>query len=342
MSIILLDRFPFINFRTMTSVLIKRTLRAAPFVFVVALAPLLCACAAMTKPAAGAPGAASGPKFATLAATDERRKAALASWKEITGQPLTTTAPTTATTATAATAVPTPELLPVTATVKSLPANLPTPVRMPLVTLDDKSARKKGSDKAARNTDEQTRESLRRFMASAAPLVGVDLGELSLVEIVDAPGGARTAHYVQNSFPYPLRNGYGEVSVTFTPDLRVTALSSTAIPDAESIRRTLAQVTQTVAADKAAASLANSTITYTDSAGNKQTHTITQADALTSRALVLYPVRREGDPQTLELHIAWEIAAGSAASPLFVYVDAATGQQIGASQTTSTTDSPKA
>lgn len=316
---------------------IERTLRAAPFVFAVALAPLLCACAAMTKPASDAPGAASGPKFAALEATDERRKAALASWKEITGQPLTTTAPT----ATTATAVPTPELLPVTATVKSLPANLPTPVRMPLVTLDDKSARKKGGDKAARNTDEQTRESLRRFVASAAPLVGVDLSELSLVEIVDAPGGARTAHYVQNSFPYPLRNGYGEVFVTFTPDLRVTALSSTAIPDAESLRRTLAQVTQTVAADKAATSLANSTITYTDSAGNRQTHTITQADSLTSRALVLYPVRREGDPQTLELHIAWEVAAGNAASPLLVYVDAATGQQIGASQQTSPANGPK-
>lgn len=329
----------------MPSVLIKRTLRAAPFVFVVALAPLLCACAAMTKPAAGAPGAASGPKFAALEATDERRKAALASWKEITGQPLTTTATTAAATAAptaaVATAVPTPELLPVTATVKSLPANLPTPVRMPLVTLDDKSARKKGSDKAARNTDEQTRESLRRFMASAAPLVGVDLSELSLAEIVDAPGGAKTAHYVQNSFPYPLRNGYGDVFVTFTPDLRVTALSSTAIPDAESLRRALAQVTQTVAADKAATSLANSTITYTDSAGNRQTHTVTQADSLTSRALVLYPVRREGDPQTLELHIAWEVAAGSAASPLLVYVDAATGQQIGASQTTSTANGPK-
>ena len=321
----------------MPSVLIERTLRAAPFVFVVALAPLLCACAAMTKPAAGAPGAASGPKFATLEATDERRKAALASWKEITGQPLTTTA---TTAAAAATAVPTPELLPVTATVKSLPANLPTPVRMPLVTLD-KSARKKGSDKAAANTDEQTRESLRRFVASAAPLVGVDLSELSLVEIVDAPGGTRTAHYVQNSFPYPLRNGYGDVFVTFTPDLHVTAISSTAIPDAEALRRTLAQVTQTVAADKAAASLSNSTITYTDSAGNKQTHTITQADSLTSRALVLYPVRRDGDPQTLELHIAWEVAAGSAASPLFVYVDAATGQQIGASQTTPTANGPK-
>ncbi|HZT61472.1 MAG TPA: hypothetical protein VFA21_22895 [Pyrinomonadaceae bacterium] len=321
----------------MPSGLIRRTLRAAPFAFVAALAPLLCACAAMTKPAgAGAPGAASGPKFATLEASDERRKAALASWKEITGQPLTTTVATTA-----ATAVPTPELLPVTATVKSLPANLPTPPRMPLVTINDKGARKTNSDRAAKRTDEQTRESLRRFMASAEPLVGVGLGELSLVEITDAPGGARTAHYVQNSFPYPLRNGYGEVLVTFTPDLSVTALSSTAIPDAEDIRRTVAAVTQTVAADKAAASLANSTITYTDSAGNRQTRNITQADALTSRALVLFPVRRDADPQTLELHVAWEIAAGGPASPLYVYVDAATGQQIGASQTTQTASVPK-
>lgn len=310
--------------------LIKRTLRAAPFIFVAALAPLLCACAAMTRPAgAGTPGASEGRKFATLEASDERRKAALANWREITGQPAaTTTATTTATTA------PTPELQPVTATLKTLPANLPTQPRMPLVTINDKAARKNNSDKAAKNTDEETRESLRRFMSSAAPLVGVELSELSLVEIVDAPDGGKTARYVQNSFPYPLRSGYGDVAVTFTPDLRVTMLSSTAIPDAESLRRSLAAVTQTVAADKATASLANSTVTYTDNAGNRQTRAITQSDALTSRALVLFPVRRDGDPQTLELHVAWEIAVGSPASPLLVYVDAATGQQIGASQGT--------
>jgi hypothetical protein len=322
----------------MTSKLIERILRAAPFVLIAALAPLLCACAAMTKPAgAGAPGASQGPKFVALEASNERRKAALASWKEITGQPLLTTA-----TTTAATTVPTPDLLPVTSTVESLPANLQTQPRMPLVTINDRSAKKTNGDKAAPKTDEQTRESLRRFMSSAEPLVGVGLSELSLVEIVDSPGGARTAHYVQNSFPYPLRNGYGEVEVTFTPDLRVTALSSTAIPDAESLRRSLAAVTQTVAADKAAASLANSTVTYTDSTGNRQTRAITQSDALTSRALVLFPVRREGNSQTLELHIAWEIAVGGPASPLFVYVDAATGQQIGTSQASSTPYKPQA
>ena len=158
--------------------LIERTLRAAPFIFVAALAPLLCACAAMTRPAgAGTPGASEGPKFATLEASDERRKAALANWREITGQPAATTTATTA---------PTPELQPVTATLKTLPANLQTQPRMPLVKINDKAARKTNGDKAAKNTDEETRESLRRFMSSAAPLVGVELSELSLVEIVDA------------------------------------------------------------------------------------------------------------------------------------------------------------
>src|SRR5437763_2578154 len=267
----------------MTGGLFKRIMRAASrVVFVAAAALVLGACAAMTRPAGtGLPRASESPKFAVLAASDERLGAALASWKTIVGEQN-------------AASTATPELEPVTATVKSLPANLPTQPRMPLVRINDKSTK----------SDEETRESLRRFMASAAPLVGAGLQELSLVGVVDAAGGAETARYRQNSFPYALRNGFGEVEVTFTPDLRLVGLSRTAIPDAERLRRALAAVTQTVTADKAAASLTNRAITYTDSGGNKQTRTITQSDALTSRALVVFPVRREGDAQTLELHVA--------------------------------------
>src|SRR5205085_3960693 len=145
--------FPLHQFWAMNSALIERTLRAASFVVVATAAFMLCACAAMTRPAGvGAPGANEPPKFATLAASDERRNAALASWKAIVGEQSATTAPT-------------PELQPVTATLKSLPSNLQTPPRMPLVVINDKSTK----------TEEETRESLRRFMASSAPLVGVDL-----------------------------------------------------------------------------------------------------------------------------------------------------------------------
>src|SRR5947209_13597928 len=287
--------------------LFKRIMRAmSRVVFVAATALLLGACAAMTRPAGtGLPRANEPPKFAVLAASDERRKAALASWKAVAGEQN-------------AAATATPELQPVTATVKALPANLQTQPHMPLVRINDKSTK----------SDEETRESLRRFIASAAPLVGVGLQELSLVEVVDAAGGAKTARYRQNSFPYPLRNGYGDVQITFTPDLRVVGLSSTAIPVDDRLRPALAPVTQTLTADKAAAALANRAVTFTDRSGNQQTRTVTQSDAVAARTLVVFPVRR--DTATLELHVAWEVSVGGPEAPLLVYVDAATGDVLAA------------
>lgn len=278
---------------------------------VAALSLLLCACAALTRPA-DRPRANEPPKFATFAYSDELRNAALANWKAVLGEQ------------TAAAASPTPELQPVTATLRSMPASLSTQPRMPLVLL--------GGEKS--QTEEETRESLRRFIATAAPLLGTNLQELSLVEVVDSPaaGGARTARYRQNAFQYPLRNGYGWVEITFTPDLRVVGLSSTAVPDAPNLRRALAAVAQNVTADKAAASLANRAVTFTDANGKPQTRNVAQTDAVAARTLVVFPVRRDTDPPTLELHLAWEVAVGGPDSPLLVYVDAVTGEQLGASQ----------
>ncbi|HEX3559569.1 MAG TPA: hypothetical protein VHU19_10200 [Pyrinomonadaceae bacterium] len=284
----------------------QRTLRGAA---VVALASLLGACAAATRPpGAGPPGANEPPKFVSLAASDERRAGALADWKIIAGEQ--------------AAARPTPELQPVTATLKALPPNLQTPPRMPLVVLNDKKAQ----------TEEETRESLRRFIASAAPLLGVTPQELSLVEVRDSGSGTKTARYQQNPFPYPLRNGYGVIEVTFTPDLRVVGLSSTAIPDSDQLRRSLAAVKPTLPADKAAAALANRAVTFNDRSGVRQARTVTQADAATARELVVFPLLRAEGAGTLELHVAWEIAVGGPASSLLVYVDAVTGDVLAATQ----------
>jgi len=41
---------------------------------------------------------------------------------------------------------------------------------------------------------------------------------------------------------------------------------------------------------------------------------------------------RATDPSTLELHVAWEAAAGGPASTLYVYVDAVTGDVLGAEE----------
>jgi hypothetical protein len=283
-----------------------------------ALALLFGACASMTRPAnSGPPRADESPRFAVLNASDERRTAALANWTALVGEQAAATSSV-------------PELRPVTATLQALPANLHDYPRLPLVIVKDEKSR----------SEEETRESLRRFLQTAAPLLGIDLRQLSLVGISDAPtggNGAKRALYLQNPFPYPLRNGYGVVEIIFTSDLRVVGLSSTAVPDAERLNRTLITIPKTLTAAQVTAALANRAIIYTDATGTQQTRTVTQADSMTARQLVVFPVRRDAATPTLELHVAWEVAAGGPASPLQVYVDAATGDVLGATQETQTT-----
>ncbi|HWW77113.1 MAG TPA: hypothetical protein VNZ44_17050, partial [Pyrinomonadaceae bacterium] len=82
------------------------------------------ACASATRPAgADRPRANEEPRFAVLAASDERRAAALANWASVVGEQ-------------AAKAAPTPELSPVTATLRTLPAGLADFPRLPLVVID--------------------------------------------------------------------------------------------------------------------------------------------------------------------------------------------------------------
>jgi hypothetical protein len=271
---------------------------------------MLGACASAARPAdAERPRGNEPPRFAVLAASDERQTAVLANWKAVVGEQ-------------AAGASPTPELRPVTATLAALPTGLRDFPRLPLVVAGDANNR----------TEEETRESLRRFLSTASPLLGIDLKHLSLVAVADAPAagaGSKSALYLQNPFPYPLRNGYGIVRVAFTPDLRVVGLSSTAIPDGERLARTLATVPKTLDAAQAAAALDNRAVTYTDPDGTPHTRTFTPADRKQAQQLVVFPVRRD-DATALELHVAWEVAVGESTSmPLVFYVDAGTGEVLG-------------
>lgn len=280
-----------------------------------ALALMLCACAAATRPPdpSRPRGANDQPYPIILNANPEREASALAAWSNLLG-------------AGAAGAIPPPTLHPVTATLTALPANLSTLPRMPRVVVKD----------AQQQSEEETRESLRRFIESAAPLLGVAPGELSLVEVADAPGGAKRARYRQTPFRFPLRNGYGDVEIIFTPDLRVSGLSSTAIPDSERLRLALVAFRgQLIPAEKAVVSLADRAIAFTDAAGIQQTHNVSATGDATARELVIFPVRRDGvaadaAASALELHVAWEIYLGAQSPPLLVYVDALTGEQLAA------------
>jgi hypothetical protein len=215
-----------------------------------------------------------------------------------------------------------PELQPITATLRALPTSATNALRLPLVEI-------KNGDKGS--AEEATRESLRRFITSARDLLGVSLTDLSLVEIRDE-AGARVALYQQKPFPFPLRGGYGRVEIRFAPDRSVLALSSTAIPDAERISRALAAArTRAIPAEQVASKLAGRTFTFNTGAGAAQTYTVAAGETINARELVVYPLARANDPNTLELRLAWETVVG-AAGEVLVDIDAVTGETIAAAR----------
>ena len=71
-------------------------------------------------------------------------------------------------------------LHPYTATLESLPANLPAPIYLPKVGLETNP------------TEEETRESLRRFIVEWQRLIGAEPNQLSLVERIDEAIGCQS------------------------------------------------------------------------------------------------------------------------------------------------------
>ena len=270
---------------------------------------LMSACAAASRgPDAAKPRTNEPPYPIILAASEETRQRSLAAWTALTQSQGIVNAPA-------------PELQPVTATISALPPTLPTPLQLPKV-----ETGLEGMEAA----EEETREALRRFMGSASTLLGINLGDISLVEQVDEKDQTKKARYQQKPFLYPLRADYGMLDISFTPDGRVLRLSSTAIPDAERINRALTAFRDRMTAEQAAARLQGQSFTYTDATGKEATYTVTAPDEVRVREIVVYPLQRSAnDTTSLEFHLAWEIAVRPSA-PLLVYLDSVTGEVIAA------------
>jgi hypothetical protein len=289
----------------------SRATRFALALCALSLAWLCGACADAPGPDPARPRADEPPYPVLLSSDKDRRERALNSWATL------------ARDAGAAANPPAPELEPATATLRALPA-APSAVvlRLPLVEIKD------GDKESA---DEATRESLRRFIASARDLLGVTTEDLSLVEVREE-AGARVARYQQKPFPFPLRGGYGRVEIRFAPDRTVLALSSTAVPDTERLARALAVArTRAISADDVVKRLAGRAFNVTTGAGATQTYTVAAGERVEARELVVYPVSRANDPNTLELRLAWETAIGRAGEVL-AYVDAVTGEVFAATR----------
>lgn len=264
----------------------------------------LSACATTPPPNAATPRSNEPPYPVLMTETTDRRDAALTAWAKFTGEQGITNAPA-------------PELQPVTATIR----NLPTFTGGAALYLP------KVGDAAPMN-EENTREALRRFIASASALIGAQPQQLSLVQRIDAADGTMRALYQQRPFRYSFRGGYGKLEITFTPDRRVLQINSTCIPEIESLQRAGAGIRPKADAEKVIAGLPGRNLTYQDSAGNTQTLSVAKSDEVTVRELVVYPRESAGNPTILEFHLAWEIAVKRAADSLVIYLDAVTDQLI--------------
>ena len=208
-----------------------------------------------------------------------------------------------------------PQLQPVTGTILSLPASASGSLYLPKV------------GATATMNEEETRESLRRFIRDWQELIGSDPAKLSLIERTDQPDGTRIAIYQQRPFRYPIRGNFGKLQINFTADRRVINLISTCIPDADRIQTAFSALNVRPRAEDTLQQLRAKGLTYRDAQGSQQTFTIPASSQMTARQMTIYILPAEDRPGTLEFHLAWEIEFTSA--PVKVaYVDALNGEVV--------------
>lgn len=205
-------------------------------------------------------------------------------------------------------------LNPFTGTIESLPANAG-PIVLPRVGTEPQQ------------TEEQIRESLRRFINEWRPLIGAEPNQLSLVERTDEASGIKFARYEQRPFRYPLRGEFGKLVISFRPDRQVVSLSSNCIPNADRLQPAIAGLTPEIDANQAVDHVRRQPIVVTDAKGRQQTFTIPANAGLTARELVVYA--RAGTEQSdgLQLYLAWEIQVSNGPVKT-IYLDAISDQVL--------------
>ena len=260
------------------------------------------ACAPIVPPNAAGPRGNEAPYPVLLAEDNHRKETTIAAITHLMNLDVATTTA--------------PSLQPVTATIESLPINTASGLYLPKV----------GAN--ATMNEEETRESLRRFIRDWQGPIGADPPKLSLVERVDQPDGSKMARYEQRAFRYPVRGDYGKLEIRFTPQRRVLSIISTCIPDADKIQTALAAVPVKLKAEDAVKQLTVIEVPYSNSAGNNLTFRPAPNNQLEPHELTTYITRAPGQKDALAFHVAWEI--GISGAPInIVYLDAVTGQVVG-------------
>jgi hypothetical protein len=259
-------------------------------------------CAPMVPPNAAGPRGNEAPYPVLLAEDNHRKETTLAAINHLMGSDVASTTA--------------PSLQPVTATIESLPMSTATGSYLP----------KLGANPTM--NEEETRESLRRFIRDWQGPIGADPAKLSLVERVDQPDGSKMARYEQRAFRYPVRGDYGRLEIRFTPERRVLNITSTCIPDADKIQTALAAVPVKLKAEDAVKQLTTIEVPYSNASSNNLTFRPTANNQLEPHELTTYITRAAGQTNALAFYVAWEI--GISGAPInIVYLDAVSGQVVG-------------
>jgi hypothetical protein len=208
-----------------------------------------------------------------------------------------------------------PQLQPVTGTILGLPPQVSGSFFLPKV------------GAGATMNEEETRESLRRFIREWQELIGSDPAKLSLIERTDQPDGSKLAIYQQRPFRYPIRGNYGKLEIHFSSDRRVLNLTSSCIPDADRIQSAFSALNVRPRAEETLQKLRANGLTYVDSQGIQRTFAIAASSELTARQMTIYILPAEDQPDTLEFHLAWEIEFTNAPVKL-AYVDSLNGEVL--------------
>jgi hypothetical protein len=197
-----------------------------------------------------------------------------------------------------------------------LPANLPAPLYLPKV----------GSP--TNPTEEDTRESLRRFIVEWQRLIGADPNQLSLVERTDEPSGVKVARYEQRPFRYPLRGGFGSLVIRFRANGQLVGLSSNCIPNAERLQPALNALTPQITVEQAVSHVKSATLLNTS--GQQQNVSLPANAKVEARQLVVYAQPSKDPSSGLEIRLAWEIDVTN--GPITtVYLDAISDEIIATS-----------
>jgi hypothetical protein len=209
---------------------------------------------------------------------------------------------------------------PLTATVKALPEDHSTPIFLPKVG-------------AETQTEEEIRESLRRFIDEWRSLIGADPTQLSLVEHRDESANVQLARYEQRPFRYALRGDYGKLGIRFNKNNRqVIELSSTCLRNTDRLQAAISNLTPTITPEDAVKQITSKPLSVTDTTGQQRTFSLGANEVAEAKQLVIYALPSRTQPQ-LELHLAWEIDTPNSVVKR-IYLDALSGEVIGVSNTT--------